>query len=102
VCPDAVPLLGAEALQQLEARLADRQHHRKRRGDRPVVVEASGESALVVAHDDRIVLGDEAAEADKGGGLAVGEVMDHHARGPLSGCGTAVRSDLEPGYGRDS
>jgi hypothetical protein len=59
-------------------------------------VEPAGELRLVVSVDDRVVLGEELADADVRSGLAVGQVMDDLAGRPL----VRARSGIQLGFGR--
>ena len=53
-------------------------------------MEPARELDLVVAGDERVVLGDQLAQPDVGGRLAVGEVMGDLARGPVAAGRPAV------------
>ena len=83
VRPGPLPLRGRQRLEEREARRPDGREDREGGGDRPVVVEPSREQRLVVSRDDRVVLGDQPAQARVRHRLAVGQVVDDLTGGPL-------------------
>src|SRR3954454_3596489 len=77
-----LPLLDFERLEQLSRGRANTTNDLERRIDGPVVVQPLGEALLVVGRDDRLILGQQRAQTEVRGGLAVGEVVDDLACRP--------------------
>jgi hypothetical protein len=80
----ALPLIRTQRLEKLEARLADRAEDRQGGLDWPIVMQPPGPLRLVIACDDWLVLGEKATEANVGGRLAVGEMVNDLARRPTT------------------
>jgi hypothetical protein len=80
----ALPFLIAEPVENLCARLPRPAHGLDRGLDWPVPGESSRELGLVVAAEERIVLGDQPAQADRRHHLAVGQVMRNLPRRPFA------------------
>src|ERR1700682_3342918 len=83
----ALPVLSCHPLEELRRRFARPTHGFERWLDGTVGGQLAGVSLLVVSVDDRLVLGQQAADPDRGLLLAVREVMRDLARRPLAAAG---------------
>src|SRR6202158_5052730 len=83
----ALPVLICHPLEELRRRFARPTHGFERWLDGSVGGQLVGVSLLVISVDDRLVLGQQAADPDRGRHLAVREVMSDLARRPLAAGG---------------